>query len=203
MSRAVEILTLQQFEAAGGLADGYAFEDFSCPLNVEIEKFLREKAVQSMHLGSSVTYLVYDKQTSALLGYFTLMLKPFSIAKSMLSKTKCRMLERLAREDKGSFTAAVYLIAQIGKNFALDERLRIHGDELLKLAFERLYAAKDYVGGKLVLVERDVKSPELLKFYSRWNFQSWNERYDDRDKITYDQMLCVLRRETADEPFQP
>ena len=52
-------------------------------------------------------------------------------------------------------------------------------------------------GGKLVMVERDVKSPKLIQFYNRWNFQSWNERYDAKDKITYDQMLCVLRSSAA------
>ena len=62
----------------------------------------------------------------------------------------------------------------------------------LKLAFEKLYFARELVGGKLVLVERDMKSPELVKFYTRWNFQSWNERHDDKDGVDYDQMLCVL-----------
>lgn len=197
MKREVEILTLQQFEAAGGLADGYAFQDFTCPLNKEVQEFLCDKAVHSMHLGASVTYLVYDKKTSALLGYFTLLLKPFSVARDKIFKSKCRMIERFADEEKKSYTAAVYLIAQIGKNYALPEKERISGDELLSLAFEKLYCAKDYVGGKLVMIERDVKSPKLIHFYNRWNFQSWNERYDAKDKVTYDQMLCVLRSPAA------
>jgi hypothetical protein len=29
-------------------------------------------------------------------------------------------------------------------------------------------------------------------FYSRWNFRSWNEPRDERDGVTYDQMLCSL-----------
>ena len=37
-----------------------------------------------------------------------------------------------------------------------------------------------------------MKSPKLVKFYTRWNFQSWNERHDDNDGVAYDQMLCVL-----------
>ena len=85
MKREVEILTLQQFEAAGGLTDGYAFQDFACPLNKEVQEFLCDKTVHSMHLGASVTYLVYDKKSSALLGYFTLLLKPFSVAKDKIT----------------------------------------------------------------------------------------------------------------------
>lgn len=34
MKRDVTVISLRQFESAGGLSDGYAFEDFSCPLNV-------------------------------------------------------------------------------------------------------------------------------------------------------------------------
>ena len=181
MKREFDVLTLQQLDAAGALADGYAFEDFSCPLNKEVENFLRQKAIQSSRLGASVTYLVYDKKSSALLGYFTLLQKPFSIEETLISKSKRRL------------TAAVYLIAQIGKNFAIEEGRRIRGDELLALAFEKLYAAKELVGGKLVLVERDARSSALVKFYNKWNFQSWNERYDEDDGINYDQMLCALK----------
>ena len=192
MKRDVTVISLRQFESAGGLSDGYSFEDFSCPLNGEVQDFLRKKAVHSLHLGASMTYLVYDNMSSRLLGYFTLVLKPFSIEREKLSKTKCRLIERFADVDKNRYTAAVYLIAQIGKNFSLDDGERISGDELLELAFEKLYAARELVGGKLVLVERDMKSPELVKFYTRWNFQSWNERHDDKDRVDYDQMLCVL-----------
>ena len=66
-----------------------------------------------------MTYLVYDNTTSRLLGYFTLVLKPFSIEKEKLSKTKCRLIERFADVDKERYTAAVYLIAQIGKNLPI------------------------------------------------------------------------------------
>ncbi len=192
MKRDVTVISLRQFKSAGGLAEGYSFEDFSCPLNAEVQDFLQKKAVHSLHLGASMTYLVYDNNTSRLLGYFTLVLKPFSIGKEKLSKTKCRLFERFADVDGERYTAAVYLIAQIGKNFAIEDGERISGDELLRLAFEKLYAAGEIVGGKLVLVERDMKSPELVKFYTRWNFQSWNERHDSKDGVNYDQMLCVL-----------
>ena len=192
MKRDVTVISLRQFESAGGLAEGYSFEDFSCPLNKEVQDFLQKKAVHSLHLGASMTYLVYDNNTSRLLGYFTLVLKPFSIGKEKLSKTKCRLIERFADMDGERYTAAVYLIAQIGKNFAIEDGERISDDELLRLAFENLSSAREIVGGKLVLVERDMKSPELVNFYTRWNFQSWNERHDSKDGVNYDQMLCVL-----------
>lgn len=194
MKPGVKVISLRQFEAAGGLVDGYSFDDYECPLNLEVQDFLRKKAVQSMRLGASMTYLVYDSAKPLLLGYFTLVLKTFSIESDKISKTKCRLLERYADVDNSRYTAAIYLIAQIGKNFALEEKNRISGDDLLLLAFERLYAAREIVGGKLVLVERDIRSPELARFYNRWNFQSWNERHDAKDGVTYDQMICSLGR---------
>ena len=132
------------------------------------------------------------QQHFSFVGLFYIGFEPFSIEKEKLSKTKCRLIERFADVDKERYTAAVYLIAQIGKNFAVEDGERISGDELLRLAFEKLYVAREIVGGKLVLVERDMKSPELVKFYTRWNFQSWNERHDCKDGVDYDQKLCVL-----------
>ena len=47
MKRDVAVISLRQFESAGGLAEGYSFEDFSCPLNEEVQDFLQKKAVHS------------------------------------------------------------------------------------------------------------------------------------------------------------
>ena len=155
MKRDVAVISLRQFESAGGLAEGYSFEDFSSPLNDEVQEFLQKKAVHSLHLGASMTYLVYDSNTSRLLGYFTLVLKPFSIEKEKLSKTKCRLIERFADMDGERYTAAVYLIAQIGKNFAIEDGERISGDELLRLAFEKLYVAREIVGRLLFSYKKE------------------------------------------------
>ena len=91
--------------------------DFACPLNEEVEKFLKEKAEQSAKLKSSVTYFVVDTTSGIVLGYFTLVLKPFTIHESKLSKTNIRLISRFAErnDETGSFTVALYMIAQIGK----------------------------------------------------------------------------------------
>ena len=34
----------------------------------------------------------------------------------------------------------------------------------------------------------------FVKFYTRWNFQAWNERHDDNDGVDYDHILCVLSK---------
>ncbi len=85
--------------------------------------------------------------------------------------------------------AAIYLIAQIGKNFAIEEDARIEGKALLELALEKLRSAQTI---KLVLVEREADRPKLLDFYKDRGFKSWNERYDKGDGVKYDQMIRVL-----------
>lgn len=49
MTSSVKVISLRQLEAVGGLADGYSFDDYECPLNVEVQDFLRKKAVQARH----------------------------------------------------------------------------------------------------------------------------------------------------------
>ena len=168
--------------------------DFSCPLNEEVEKFLKEKAEQSAKLKSSVTYFVVDTTSGIVLGYFTLVLKPFAIHESKLSKSNIRLISRFAErnEETGSFTAALYLIAQIGKNYALPEECRISGGDLISLALDKLRAAQDLVGGKMVMVEREADREKLLLFYQSNGFKSWNGRFDKKDNVQYDQMIRVL-----------
>ena len=185
------VLSMKQYLAAGGDA---LFSGFACPFNKEVEDFLKNKAVQSNKLNASVSYLVVDSETAVLLGYFTLVLKPFTIHESKLSKTNIRLISRFAErnDETGSFTAGLYLIAQIGKNYALPEECRISGGDLMSLALDKLRAAQDLVGGKMVMVEREADREKLLSFYQSNGFKSWNTRFDKKDKVQYDQMIRVL-----------
>ncbi len=104
------------------------------------------------------------------------------------------MIARFSEEnvETGDCTASVYLIAQIGKNYSIQEELQFSGNDLLNLALDKLRAAQGLIGGKLVLVEREADREKLLKFYSDNGFKSWNGRYDKIDQLQYDQMIRVL-----------
>ena len=169
-------------------------KEFECPLNSEVEEFLRKKALQSGLLFASVTYLVLDSSSCELLGYFTLMQKPYTVAEKVLSSANRRMVRRFSDLNcgNGNYTASVFLIAQIGKNYAIEEEKRISGAELLELAFAKLRAVQSLIGGKLVLIERDASRTKLLDFYQANGFKSWSSRHSESDGIDYDQMLCVL-----------
>mgnify|MGYP006360062371 FL=1 len=56
-------------------------QTFDCGLNLEVQNFLLRKAKQAEKLKSAITYLVFDAQSTDLVGYFTLVLKSFSISR--------------------------------------------------------------------------------------------------------------------------
>ena len=196
MSSRLSLLTISEFEDTVGsdaLADTLA--RFSCPLNKEVESYLKDssRAVQSSQMSSSVTYLAFDSRTNDLLGYFTLMMKAYSVRSDALNSANKRLIKRFSEIDSsGNFTAAVYLIAQIGKNFALPEDDQIEGLELLLAAMNVFCETKKAIGGKLVMVEREADRPKLLEFYTDNGFKSWTTRRNANDGMVYDQMFAVL-----------
>lgn len=196
MSPRLSLLTISEFEDTVGsdaLADTLA--RFSCPLNKEVESYLKDssRAVQSSQMSSSVTYLAFDSRSNDLLGYFTLMMKAYSVKSDALNSANKRLIRRFSEIDSsGNFTAAVYLIAQIGKNFALPEEDQIEGSELLMAAMNVFCETKKAIGGKLVMVEREADRPKLLEFYNDNGFKSWTTRRNAKDGMVYDQMFAVL-----------
>lgn len=148
---------------------------FSCPLNPDVENFLRNSAIEFTKKDQSVTYLVFSHEH--LVGYFSLAIKPVSVLASTISKTMARKLERVSVLDKntGTYTTSAYLIAQLGKNFALPEEQRINGDILLKLTLDIISQAKYLLGGVLEFLECD-NNEALMNFYIRNGFKFFNTR---------------------------
>jgi hypothetical protein len=196
MRSSVSIVTLQEYEEVMGAQQLYdLLRSFSCPLNREVEQYLKDtsRAVQSSRMSSSVTYLAFDSKTNDLLGYFTVMMKAYSVRSDTLNSANKRLISRFSELDSsGNFTASVYLIAQIGKNFALPKDSQIEGSELLWSAMDVFRSMKRAIGGKLVMVEREADRPKLLEFYKANGFKSWTTRNDAKDGVVYDQMFASL-----------
>ena len=153
---------------------------FSCPLNPDVENFIKHNAIEFTKKDQSVTYLVFrqnDQDEAEFVGYFSLTVKPVSIHSSTISKSMARKLERISilDENTGIYTAAAYLIAQLGKNFAIPEERRINGDELLELALDIISQAKYLLGGVIEFLECE-DNDALMKFYERNGFRFFNSR---------------------------
>ena len=191
------VRSLSQWEDAIGVeALNNLISTFSCPLNLEVESFLKDKAFQSACLSTSQSYLVCDLKTKNLLGYYTLVLKAYTVSGAILNSKNRRLIARFTDSDNnGNFNVAVYLIAQIGKNYALPKSEQITGDALIDLALDEFRLIKGRVGGKLVMVERESDRSKLLGFYNRNGFKTWTSRTNEKDGMVYDQMFAVLSDE--------
>ncbi len=82
---------------------------------------------------------------------FTLAHKAVEIGDASLSNSKRKKINRYAVLDSGtgSYTVSAFLIAQFGKNYALDADKRLSGNELMDLAFEVLERVQREIGGAL------------------------------------------------------
>lgn len=150
--------------------------DFSCSRNPDVERFLRRDAMEFARKHQSVTYLVLSMEDGALLGYFTLAVKPLVICDDgTLSRTVKRKLLRVGKMDErtGTYTMAAYLIAQLGKNDAVGTPSRISGQDLLALAMEEIRLLQYHVGGMVAFLESvDVES--VIAFYEREAFHRFD-----------------------------
>lgn len=110
--------------------------EFSCPLNMDVERFLKQQAIEFAKKHQAVTYLVLSLEDAELLGYFSITIKPLVVRAEPFSNTVRRKLARFSEIDKGeqTYNLAAYLIAQLGKNFNDGARERITGQELLEAA---------------------------------------------------------------------
>lgn len=163
---------------------------FSSPKNPEIEDFIRNKAINFATGKLSITYLVNDDDTGNILGYFTLTHKSIIINGDNLSATSRKKLARYSRMDAstGNYMASSFLLAQFGKNYALDEADRIDGADLMKLATDVLVNIQRQIGGGIVYLDCEDK-PQLTSFYKRQNFKEFDERFSPEDNQKYVQFM--------------
>jgi hypothetical protein len=164
---------------------------FSCPLNSEIENFLRCKAVDFALKKISMTYLVFNEDND-LVGYYALTHKSVSIPKLNLSKTSQRKIERFSSldVDANAYQASAFLIAQLGKNAGIKNAKSIKGYELLQCSFDVLKKVQHLIGGGIVFLECEDK-PKLIDFYQQNQFRQYNKRIA-ADGVSYHQLLSIL-----------
>ena len=152
-------------------------------LNHDIETFLKRDALQFAREKKSVTYLVCDEEEGNLLGYFTITHKPIEVPPDGLSNTYLRKIERFAQRHKilNSYIISAYLIAQISKNYVIDNGQRITGDELMRLCNKELLELQHRSGGSAEYLDCEAHA-ELIDFYEkRQNFRLFGERLSEKD----------------------
>lgn len=178
-------------------------KEFKCELNKDVEYFLHEKAIEFSKQGIAETFIVMSqyKKRELIVGYFSTTNKAINIKKMNLSATKKKRILKFAKYDKEykTYSVALPLIGQIGKNYNNEYNKLITGDMLLKLACDKIKIAQDVLGGRYVYLECEDK-PKLKEFYESNGFVCFGKRNlekDERDKNSGDyllQMLCDLSK---------
>ena len=158
---------------------------FECPLNPDVQSFLREKAILFSRHGYASTYLVFASYQGSvvLIGYYALAMKAVVIKGSLLSSQWRGRLRRFAFYDSDlkQFTLSLPLIGQLGKNYAHHYDRLISGDDLLGIACETVLEIQLMSSGKMVYLECEDVLP-LTSFYERNGFFRFANRNLDGDE---------------------
>lgn len=187
-------------DTLGESAAKSVLSSFSCPLNPDVEYFLKHTAIEFSKQSISSTYLIMAsyKGEFVLVGYFTLANKIFCIDKDSLpNKSWKKRMNKFGQFDSAiqRYTISAPLIGQLGKNYTNSYNKLITGDELLKLALDKVKEMQYIVGGKIVYLECEQKD-QLIEFYQRNGFVNFGTRTLDRDetdKLSGDSLVQMLR----------
>lgn len=168
--------------------------EFSCPLNTDVERFLKQQAIEFAKKQQAVTYLVLSSEDAELLGYFSITIKPLVVRAEPFSNTARRKLARFSEIDKSeqTYNLAAYLIAQLGKNFNDRAKGRITGQELLETAIRQVQILQYQAGGMVAFVEADNKE-KLLSFYETYGFKQFDTRQTVSKEAEPHELVQLLR----------
>ncbi|MBO0562597.1 acetyltransferase [Clostridium botulinum] len=145
--------------------------DFDCKNNKDVSRFLKEKSIRFEQADKSRTYLIVPEENPLnsngafnILGYFTLAEKKITLPKN-ISKSKIQKYDGM---DKKASEVNCYLIGQLGKNDKYKND--IVGKEILDYAINIIKKCREFIGGRLVLVECE-KKKKLINFYNDNKFE--------------------------------
>lgn len=160
---------------------------FSCPLNKDIENFIKYKAIEFSKRTTAKTHLVFwqtdDEKYMEFVGYYTITYKVITVDRSALSNTEAKKLKNqgVYDESKQEYSVSAPLIAQLGKNYTNGNDTLIDGADLLHLAVNNIRKIQKEIGGRFMYLECEDKE-KLLDFYTKHNFKIFGKRTLDKDE---------------------
>lgn len=160
---------------------------FSCPINQDVQTFIREKAIVFAQRGFAATHLVYwvsgDDTEKELVGYYTLAPKDLIVKSEHVSRTLFQSIKQYGHcEPHGNIcTIPTILIGQLSKNYTDGNDTLISGSDLLYMAIERIKRIQIESGGRYTYLECEDKE-KLINFYQTNGFTQFGKRNCDRDE---------------------
>lgn len=195
----LEIPLLDMIEQIGEEEVRRILSDFSCPQNLDVEYFLKHRAIDFAKQSITQTQLIFlqYKGELRLAAYYSLTTKIITVKDSAISSTLRKKLRKFGTRDSTTkgYNIPAPLIAQLGKNFTDNLNKQITGDELLKMALNKISIVLFILGGKAVYLEcEDI--PSLVEFYTRNGFVRFGSRPKDSeeaDRIKGEVLLQLLK----------
>jgi len=162
-----------------------AISTFKCENDVEVEKFLKLRALQFESTAKSRTYLIIAEEdliihgNVRILAYYTVALQTLKIPEE-ISNNQIKKLDGYSARKGGEKITEIsaFLIGQLDKNDLFGEN--INGDVIIESALSILMRVRKLIGGRIVFVEC-LDKPELINFYERNGFKVF--RQDPLDKL--------------------
>lgn len=183
----VEMNLSDIIEQLGEDATKSILSSFSCPLNKDVENFIRYKAIEFSKRTLAKTHLVFweteDQKSREFVGYYTITSKVITVDRNVLSNNEARKLRNQGIFDtsKQKFMISAPLIAQLGKNFTSGNDTLISGSDLLQMAVNKIHKIQKDMGGRFMYLECEDKE-KLLTFYQKCNFKVFGKRKLDKDE---------------------
>lgn len=147
--------------------------EFLCPLNEDVEYFLKQKAILYENMQKSRTYLIFgiDDTKMLLIAYFTLTSLPITFDESVSRKRKKAILGT-GFEINNQLSAI--LIGQFGKNYKGGYDILITGKDLFDLAIYKVLLVNKLIGGRIIYLECEDR-PKLRKFYESVGLELYSD----------------------------
>ena len=160
---------------------------FVCPLNEDVEFFIKYRAIEFSKRTTAKTHLVFwqteETKEIEVVGYYTIASKVITVNKDALTGGESKKLKNQGYYDevKHEFTISAPLIGQLGKNFANGNNTLISGSDLLQLAINKVRTIQKEIGGRFVYLECE-DNENLLSFYKNCGFKVFGSRKLDGDE---------------------
>lgn len=175
---------------------------FMCPLNQDVEDFLRNKAIVFSARSFAKTNLVFwetdDRSTRELVGYYAITSKVIRVERGSVNSKEARKLREhgIFDDRTNQYMVSAPLIGQLGKNFANGNDCLVSGSDLLQMAIEKVRLIQNEVGGRFVYLECEDEE-KLIHFYEKNKFKVFGKRQLDGDETNIKgkyliQMFCML-----------
>lgn len=147
--------------------------EFLCPLNEDVEYFLKQKAILYENMQKSRTYLIFgiDDDKMFLIAYFTLTSLPITFDDNVSNKRKKAILGTGFEMNR---QLSAILIGQIGKNYKDGYDILITGKDLFDLAIYKVLLVNKLIGGRIIYLECEDK-PKLREFYESVGLELYSD----------------------------